>query len=39
MEFRVGLPWELPYVDHLAVIADFMKQVIGKLNIWNYRMV
>ena len=34
-EFRVGLPWELLYMDDLMVIADSGEEVIRKLNVWK----
>jgi len=34
-EFRVALPWELLYVDHLAVIAETEEELIKRLNEWK----
>jgi len=34
-EFRVALPWELLYVDHLAVIAETEEKLIKRLNQWK----
>ena len=34
-EFRVALPWELLYADHLAVIAETEEEVIKRLNKWK----
>ena len=34
-EFRVDLPWELLYVDHLAVIAETEEELIKRLNEWK----
>ena len=31
-EFRVALPWELLYVDDLAVIAETEEELIKRLN-------
>jgi len=36
-EFRVALPWELLYVDDLAVIADTEEELIKRLNEWKDR--
>jgi len=34
-EFRVALPWELLYVDNLAVIAETEEELIKRLNEWK----
>ena len=34
-EFRVALPWELLYVDDLAVIAETEEELIKRLNEWK----
>ena len=34
-EFRVALPWELLYADHLVVIAETEKDLIKRLNEWK----
>ena len=34
-EFRVALPWELLYADHLAVIAETEEEPIKRLNEWK----
>jgi len=31
-EFRVALPWEVLYADHLAVIAETEEEPIKNLN-------
>ena len=34
-EFRVALPWEMPYADDLAVIAETEEELIKRLNEWK----
>ena len=34
-EFRVALPWELLYVDDLAVIAETEEELIKRLDEWK----
>jgi len=34
-EFRLALPWELPYADDLAVIAETEEELIKRLNKWK----
>jgi len=34
-EFRVALPYELLYVDDLAVISETEEELIKKLNEWK----
>ena len=34
-EFRVALPWELPYADDLSVIAETEEELIKRLNEWK----
>ena len=34
-EFRVALPWELLYADHLAVIAETEEELIKRRNEWK----
>ena len=34
-EFRVAVPWELPYADDLAVIAETEEELIKRLNGWK----
>jgi len=38
-EFRVALPWELLYVDDLAVIAETEEELIKRLNEWKDNVV
>jgi hypothetical protein len=35
-EFRVGLPWELFYADHLSLIAETEKELVSKFETWKY---
>jgi len=37
-EFRVALPWELLYADHLVVIAETEDDLIKSLNEWKDNM-
>ena len=32
---RVGLPWEVLYVDDLVVVIADSEEVIRKLNVWR----
>jgi len=34
-EFRVDLPWELLYADHLVVIPEIEDDLIKRLNKWK----
>jgi len=34
-EFTVALPWELPYADDLAVIAETKEELIKRLSEWK----
>ena len=34
-EFRMGIPWELLYVDDLVIIADSFEKCVVKVNAWK----
>ena len=31
----IGVPWELPYVDDLAAMADSLEECIARLKVWK----
>ena len=37
-QFRTGVPWELLYADHLAVMADSLEECIARLKVWKEGM-
>ena len=34
-EFRIGCPWELPYADDFAIVAEIFEEMNARLRNWK----